>query len=679
MAHFTCEVVYRGIFQKNLAARICRGIVLSARKAGRWGIAFGRYGDSPQRNGIPAKDFAIVADTQEELEQNMARYEPKEVDVTICVDDTLSKGVESWAWYGLQPINRLTVSGGTLLMTSLQNPAQLLKDIHKKDAPYNLALIRAKASFSGLWVYKEDHTEARILGALAKIQPDFLSLDAVCQAIKEAEWGSDLKAASARKAHERLETQPIKITEGNAETPFSFEKPKWWEMREGVTIPAIPIGKPMEGGKGYVPERNPYFKKFTTRTMRPVIDFDKCVKCTLCWIQCPDSCFDVTPDGLYDANMESCCGCGVCEAVCPAKDCVTMVREDAFEDNASQWEMWRTDKATYKTWMTDKIHSKEHITRSHGFRFRGQYEEEIKKELESGGIEITAGIPGENAESKQVGRRQTMAVETKPAGAVADHKEMLISGSEACAEALTLADLDVVTAYPIRPYDTVMQAIAKKIANGQLVAEYIVAEGEHSQFEIVKHASTVGARVFCGSSGVGWMYAMECLTVTPAAARADGVHGRQPGARRPGRLRRRAQRRAGRPRPRLVADLGGHRPGDARHDAARLPHRRGPARVPAHRDLRGRRLPHALPDDLSGAEPGPGGQVPAALRPGRPAAAPGQPDHGGAPGQRGLGHRDPAAERRGDEAGQRRDRGGLRRLPEGHGPRHPRTRGSRST
>ena len=111
-----------------------------------------------------------------------------------------------------------------------------------------------------------------------------------------------------------------------------------------------------------------------------------------------------------------------------------------------------------------------------------------------------------------------MAVGTKTrvAGeAASDDREMLISGSEACAEALTLADLDVVTAYPIRPYDTVMQAIAKKIANGQLEAEYIVAEGEHSQFEIVKHASTVGARVFCGSSGVGWMYAMECLTVTP--------------------------------------------------------------------------------------------------------------------------------------------------------------------
>jgi hypothetical protein len=78
-----------------------------------------------------------------------------------------------------------------------------------------------------------------------------------------------------------------------------------------------------------------------------------------------------------------------------------MVREDAFEDNASQWEMWRTDKAKYKTWMTDKIHSKEHITRSHGFRFRGQYEEEIKKDLDQGGVEIIAGIPGENAEAKK--------------------------------------------------------------------------------------------------------------------------------------------------------------------------------------------------------------------------------------------------------------------------------------
>src|SRR5512136_755199 len=100
--------------------------------------------------------------------------------------------------------------------------------------------------------------------------------------------------------------------------------------------------------------------------------------------------------------------------------------------------------------------------------------------------------------------------------APAKEKELLISGCAAIAQALRLASIDVVTAYPIRPYDTVMQAVAKLIANGELDADYIVASSEHDQFEIVKHASAVGARVFCGSSGVGWMYAMEALAVTPA-------------------------------------------------------------------------------------------------------------------------------------------------------------------
>ncbi|MCH9011016.1 MAG: pyruvate ferredoxin oxidoreductase [Chloroflexi bacterium] len=93
-------------------------------------------------------------------------------------------------------------------------------------------------------------------------------------------------------------------------------------------------------------------------------------------------------------------------------------------------------------------------------------------------------------------------------------REELISGAEAIAIACSLADVDVITAYPIRPYDTVMQYVSKLIADGEFKCEYIVAESEHSQFEIVKHASAVGARVFTGSSGVGWLYAFEALAVT---------------------------------------------------------------------------------------------------------------------------------------------------------------------
>ena len=95
-------------------------------------------------------------------------------------------------------------------------------------------------------------------------------------------------------------------------------------------------------------------------------------------------------------------------------------------------------------------------------------------------------------------------------------QEALISGSEAVAVASKLADVDVITAYPIRPYDTMMQFVAKQIANGEQDAEYIVAESEHSQFEIAKHANVTGARTLCGSSGVGWCYAFEAIAVTPA-------------------------------------------------------------------------------------------------------------------------------------------------------------------
>ena len=93
-------------------------------------------------------------------------------------------------------------------------------------------------------------------------------------------------------------------------------------------------------------------------------------------------------------------------------------------------------------------------------------------------------------------------------------KEELISGSEAIAIACALADVDVITAYPIRPYDTVMQYVSKLKADGAFDCDFIVAESEHSQFEIVKHASAVGARTFCGSSGVGWFYAFEAIAVT---------------------------------------------------------------------------------------------------------------------------------------------------------------------
>jgi pyruvate ferredoxin oxidoreductase delta subunit len=380
---FAIEIIYRGIYQKTLAKNISRAIVLAAHEEGKPGISFGRYGDSPERNGIPAKSFAIVATDDVTLEEGMAKYEPKEVDITIAVDDTLCKGVESWAWYGLQPVNRLLKPGGTLIVTSREEPNALIEMSHRKEAPYKLAIVKGTVSFSGLWVYKDDHTDVRILGTISRLLPELFSMKSVQKAIMD-EWKDPIKAASAAKAFERTTTTTVRPDQGNPETPYSFNLPKWHEMGEGIAIPSIPRGHGFEDPAthavgGFRPDRNPTFKKFSTRTMRPVVNFDTCIKCTLCWLHCPDSCFDVTPDGLYDANMQACCGCGVCEAVCPVKECVTMVNETAFSDNSSQWDIWKKDKPEYGKWLKEKIAA--HPERTHGFRYRGQYEEQVPEML----------------------------------------------------------------------------------------------------------------------------------------------------------------------------------------------------------------------------------------------------------------------------------------------------------
>src|SRR5208283_5240207 len=232
---FAVEISYRGVFQKNLAKNICRGIVLAAHLEGKPGISFGRYSDSPERNGIPAKSFAIVATDDETLEKGMAQYTPKQVDVTVVLDDTLCKGAESWAWYGLQPVHHALKPGRTLIVVSLENAPALLENIHKRQEPYKLGIVKGVASFSGMWVYKDDHTEVRILGAIAKALPELVSLKSVEQFINE-KLKNPVKVTSARTAFERFTAAEVKAGQGNPDELFKFSLPGWQKMRGGVSI-----------------------------------------------------------------------------------------------------------------------------------------------------------------------------------------------------------------------------------------------------------------------------------------------------------------------------------------------------------------------------------------------------------------------------------------------------------
>jgi len=381
------EIIYRGVFQKTLAKNITRGIVLAAHNEGKLGISFGRYGDSPERNGIPGKSFAIVADDEQTLEAGMAQYEPKQVDLTVVLDDTLCKGVESWAWYGLRPVHYALKPKSTLIVVSLDNAAAMLKNIHRREQPYKLGIVKGLASFSGMWIFKDDHTDMRVLGSIAKALPELFSFASVEKFINE-KLKSPLKGTSARTAFDRFSTVDVKAGQGNPEEIFKFDLPGWHDMRSAVSIKgqgqggpyADPVTKELGG---FRPARNEKFKKYSTRTLRPVVNFATCTKCTLCWLDCPDASFDVTPEGTYDANLEVCCGCGVCEEVCPVKNCITMVNESEFHDNKSQWAEFRKDKDAYLKWLETTIQKGEPIEkRAHGFRYRGQYQKEIPEAME---------------------------------------------------------------------------------------------------------------------------------------------------------------------------------------------------------------------------------------------------------------------------------------------------------
>ena len=381
------EVIYRGVFQKTLAKNITRGIVLAAHNEGKLGISFGRYGDSPERNGIPAKSFAIVANDEETLEAGMAQYEPKQVDVTVVLDDTLCKGAESWAWSGLQPVHHALKPGHTLIVISLEDAPALLKNIHRRKEPYKLGIVRGVTSFSGMWVYKDDHTDVRILGAIAKALPAVMSLESVEKFINE-KLKNTLKVTTARNAFERFTAIGVKAGEGNPDELVKVGLPRWEDMRCGVSIKGQEVGGPFadpvtgEVG-GFRPGRNELFKKYSTRTQRPVVNFSTCTKCTLCWLNCPDAAFDITAAGTYDPNLEACSGCGICEEICPVKNCITMVNESEFHDNNSPWAAFEKDKGAYLKWLETTIKKADPIkNRSHGFRYRGQYQEQVPEAME---------------------------------------------------------------------------------------------------------------------------------------------------------------------------------------------------------------------------------------------------------------------------------------------------------
>ncbi len=96
---------------------------------------------------------------------------------------------------------------------------------------------------------------------------------------------------------------------------------------------------------------------------------------------------------------------------------------------------------------------------------------------------------------------------------VADQVRLALSSNQAVAYAVRDSDVDVVAAYPITPQTTIMEKISEMIANGDMDAELIHVESEHSALSAVVGASAAGARVFTATSSQGLELMHEILHI----------------------------------------------------------------------------------------------------------------------------------------------------------------------
>ena len=92
-----------------------------------------------------------------------------------------------------------------------------------------------------------------------------------------------------------------------------------------------------------------------------------------------------------------------------------------------------------------------------------------------------------------------------------------LSGDEACAEGVRLARPHVISAYPITPQTVVVERLSEMVERGDLQAEYVHVESEHSALSCAMGASATGARTFTATSSQGLLYMAECLTYASGA------------------------------------------------------------------------------------------------------------------------------------------------------------------
>jgi len=255
-----------------------------------------RYG--AERRGAPI--FAYVRAARRVINERGIIRRP---DLVVVADDTLVPIPAAGVLSGISEPAVLLISSGIKPETwqeRLKFPGLVLTLPAAAEGEDRLASRFIGAACTG--------AAARLVGVISRVSLAQAIRDELAP-LGETVVGKNL--AKALEAYDLMAPHTGCVREAKERPADTYEKPRWIDLPfEDASLSAPII---------LAPASSEAVKTGLWRTMRPVIDYQRCKRCAwICSTFCPEGNISLNQEGYPQIDYEHCKGCLICLAQCPA-------------------------------------------------------------------------------------------------------------------------------------------------------------------------------------------------------------------------------------------------------------------------------------------------------------------------------------------------------------------------
>jgi pyruvate ferredoxin oxidoreductase gamma subunit len=273
-------------------------LALAAIEEGKFAQAFPSFG--PERRGAPVLAFNRISPSGY-IRVRAAVTSPN---IVVVLDPGLLYIADVTS--GLKPDGILVI-----------NSSKPIDDIKSEfSGPWKLAVVNATAIARELLGVPIVNTA--MLGALVKAT-EVIKLESLTEFIKER-FGARAKnnIDACRRAYDEALIAKVSVARRKRQkvlqSAFQAEPLlKWQELLPGCVVTEAGNAKQYRTGDW--------------KSQHPVWSHEKCIKCGICYLFCPEGCIGQNEDGYFEANLYYCKGCGICARECWT-EAIAMLEEE---------------------------------------------------------------------------------------------------------------------------------------------------------------------------------------------------------------------------------------------------------------------------------------------------------------------------------------------------------------